>query len=490
MIKGELGPVSVPGLFRTIADEHRTGLLTVSSVGGHDGFVYFREGDLYHARLQPARVQLGPRLVSAGLVSTEEIEQALLTQKSVKGAPWMGELLVSIGLLQRSQLKAVVKEEIEDAIFEILNWHSGTFSFEPDELTDEDVGAEFTVDSLVSEGESRLREWNEISNHVPTFDAVPEFTEVDGASEDVALRPEEWSFISRLDGRLSISQLAQACGFTHLEAGRCIFGLVSTGLLKLVEPEDSDDFIEEREIEAAVLELQQSLGANGQQVSLEEMVLAGGGTVDRLDAAALEEPEPEPEAEAAEPAEEASVAVEVEKRPPEQPNELLPESEAETAVAEPEPEQVEPDPEPQVAGPRITMPAFTYDVLSTHSYLDGESGIVAEELVDGKDSMNKVLAELARPADDDEFIAVLKTNGELIESVEEQRPESAGVQPQFSDLRPVDPLVDTTALIRELASYSSSEEEPASEPPIFPEPDEAPPRKGGKAGRFGRKKKR
>lgn len=535
MIKGELGPVSVPGLFRTIADERRTGLLSVSSVGGHDAFVYFRDGDLYHARIQPGRVQLESRLISAGLVSTEEVEQALLTQKAAKGVRRVGELLVSLGLLQRTRLEPIVREQFEDTVFELLGWHTGTFSFENDEQTDEDDGIETSVDSLVIDGAGRLREWHEISKRVPSFDAVPEFAENKNAPVEVALTPEEWSFVSRLDGRLSVAQLAQACGFSHLEAGRCIFSLVSTGLLTLHQPEGSAVSIDEKDTEEAVKELQDSLERPISPASLEEIVLAGGGTGDVLDESSpealeehepqveesepqVEEPEPEPEsvelfdsAELEQPIdhsvevfpERASEQSEVADPPAEEQDLLETVALAEEVVLEDEPEpelepvefnevqEVEPDEipvaTPQFSEPRITMPVFATDATSNPGAIDGDRGIVAEELVEEKDSITKVLAELARPLDED-FQPPPKTNGELRERVaQSHRPKSGVIQPRYSDPRPVDPLVDTTALIRELATYSETRKEPPNEPPTEPPPDETPPRKPGL---FGRKKKR
>lgn len=261
LVTGQLASIGVPELFRAIADGRKTGRLVLTRDGHgklHEARVYFRDGDAYHARLVGTGVQLGKRLVSAGLATHQEVEDALAVQKEENGARRVGEIMVDDGLVPRERMEEIVKEQIEDTIFEVLRWEGGTFLFEPGVSSEEDVWIEVSVENLVMEGARRFREWHQITRRVPTLEAVPRFADDGDGAVEVALTPEEWAFVSALDGHRTVAQLASACGFTDLEAARTVFGLVTAGLLDVDLPEGTSLPVEDAGIESAFEELERA----------------------------------------------------------------------------------------------------------------------------------------------------------------------------------------------------------------------------------------
>lgn len=316
-ITGELSSIGVPELFRAIADDGKTGRLSVARSGPApppEAHVYFRNGETYHARMMGSGVQLGTRLVSAGLLSHQEVEEALWTQKGEGGARRLGEILVENDLIPREKMEAIVREQIEDTIFEILRWDGGIFTFEPGATSTEDVGIQVSVENLVMEGARRFREWHQITRRVPSMGAVPKFAENGDGAVEVALTPEEWSFVSALDGQHTIEELARACGFTELEAARTVFGLVTAGLLELELPEGVELPGEDSDLESTFDELEQALqeasrekpSGDRKRLSLEELTGAGQASEKKRarkrkrpkteEAEESQAPEPEPQA--------------------------------------------------------------------------------------------------------------------------------------------------------------------------------------------------
>lgn len=300
-ISGDLASKGVPELFRAIAEENRTGRLTVTRVQrengqlhGQESLIYFRRGDAYHARLVGTGIRLGDRLISAGLVTQEDIDAALEVQSSEGGQRRLGQVLLDSSQITFDQLDAIVRQQIEDTIFEILRWEGGKFTFESDLLAEEDIGIKVSVENLVMESARRFREWHQISRVVPSLEAVPRFNDEEGGSVEVALTPEEWSFVSRVDGRHTINQLAKACGFTDLEAGRTVFGLVTAGLLTLDLPTGVEVPAEDPDMEAAFdeleKELQEATTGEGPSRSLAELatVVDEKEEAERLEAERLE----------------------------------------------------------------------------------------------------------------------------------------------------------------------------------------------------------
>jgi uncharacterized protein DUF4388 len=274
-VEGNLASTGVPDIFRSVAEERLSGCLVLTRVNDTDAVarVWFRRGQAYHARFMGSGVQLGTRIVSAGFASHNDIEQALADQASMGGLRRLGEILIDKGLIEKVQLESIVRQQIEDTIFEILRWEGGSFFFEVGVTTDEDIGLEVSVENLVMEGARRFREWHQITRRVPSLESVPHLTKSSGEPVEVALTPEEWAFLSHIDGRSTVRTLASTCGFTDMEAARCVFGLITTGLLDLELPPGitlPDSF--DPGLEAAFDELERALeeAAKGERVEAHE----------------------------------------------------------------------------------------------------------------------------------------------------------------------------------------------------------------------------
>ena len=259
ILEGDLAAVGVPELFRALADEARTGCLTLTR-GDTAATIFFRQGDAYHARVTGSGVRLGSRLVSAGVITEVQLEEALEMQRSEGNTRRLGKLLMEEGLIENDVIVKIVTQQIEDTMFDILRWEGGSWRFEDDVASDEDIGLHVSVENLVMEGARRFREWHHITRKVPSLEAIPHFDESEGSTPiDVALTPEEWAFVSEVDGRATISDLARGCGFTDLEAARTVYGLVTAGLLTLQLPEGVVVPEEDPDLEAAFDELEKVL---------------------------------------------------------------------------------------------------------------------------------------------------------------------------------------------------------------------------------------
>lgn len=508
-VRGNLGTVGVPRLFRAIADERRTGrLVLIYPAGGQESHVFFRRGDAYHARLLGNRIQLGTRLVSAGYLSHEDVDRALEVQKSEGSRRRLGEILIEEGVVPRGAIEEIVKEQIEDTIFEILRWDDGIFEFEQDVMSDEDIGLQVSVENLVMEGARRFREWHQITRRIPTLEAIPRFADESGGAIEVALTPEEWSLVSKVDGHATVSELAVMCGFTELEAARCVFGLVTAGLLAIQLPEGVELPQEDRELDAVFDELEQALEEASRDrtteghapVSLEEIAAESKEEISPREA--VEEPEPvvvEPEtyvvAEVAPVEEVAEEGLLIEEelanfedlpvideadRSPAQPS--GPGPAFSPVEEEPQPEEEpfyehhdeiptghtlpesEVEPVPSETESLITNEPIVSEEVTTESAeavpeaLVPQTQVVAEEIVqpDGYDaaSLSHVFADLSH-SPNREAATTVPAPEEPAGSPREDEPEEPpdpSVPPP-----PIDPSVDTNALIREFSALGIDE---------------------------------
>ena len=89
------------------------------------------------------------------------------------------------------------------------------------------------------EAARRSDEWRVIQEQIPSTDHIPEFVvpENPGDSQSqINLNTREWQLLSKIDGNRSIKEIATASGMATFDAAKLLYGLVSTGLLRVNDP--------------------------------------------------------------------------------------------------------------------------------------------------------------------------------------------------------------------------------------------------------------
>lgn len=246
METGYLEEVQTADLLRGLADRDATGCLRIEH-HGTQARVYFRAGNVYTAAAPEARARLGDRLVGAGHISEDQLTETLELQRSLSTPRRIGELLIERGLIDREMMRSYVREQIADSVAVALSWTAGTWAFSEDEQVAEDVPLDMSVENLLMEGARRLEEWEIIQARIGSVDAVVDFVS-SGNQAELSLTPDEWAMLTRIDGASSIREIALSAGYGQFEAARIIYGLLTAGVVSLVEVDESElDYLEDDE---------------------------------------------------------------------------------------------------------------------------------------------------------------------------------------------------------------------------------------------------
>ena len=122
----------------------------------------------------------------------------------------------------------------EDAFFDLMLWNEGDFGFEPGvEPGDKTVRQSST--NLLLEGARRKDEWSILSKHIPDMGLVPEFV-LPGDNEtgqQITLNTSEWVVLSKIDGRRSLKEVAEAASISDYDTCRLIYPLLANRLIRL-----------------------------------------------------------------------------------------------------------------------------------------------------------------------------------------------------------------------------------------------------------------
>jgi ActR/RegA family two-component response regulator len=131
-ISGRLDDVKVGEVLQFIQLGERSGTLVLQTEGA-EAEIEFQQGRISAARSSTS-LRLGELLVACGLVNAKTIEEAVDLQRSQGEARVLGEVLVSMGAISGEALVNAVRDQVQETLFQVLNWSRGTFSFGLDEF--------------------------------------------------------------------------------------------------------------------------------------------------------------------------------------------------------------------------------------------------------------------------------------------------------------------------------------------------------------------
>src|SRR5947208_1170012 len=235
MLKGDLTATPLAPLLLQLADEVATGCLHISDPEGDEALIYFKGGLVYAVSVPGRRPQLGAKLISSGDLAPEALADALEAQRTELQGWRLGELLVHLGYVDQPVVEAFVKEQVHDAIWDLVMWVEGPWRFRKNEKTREDVAPPITVTDLLTNLRERGAEWESISAIVHGPDAVPMLSTNGAGAPETTLDTDAWSMLCKIDGQRTVAELARDCGYTQFEACQVLVALVSAGLVDIEE---------------------------------------------------------------------------------------------------------------------------------------------------------------------------------------------------------------------------------------------------------------
>jgi tetratricopeptide (TPR) repeat protein len=227
-IKGSLKEASLPDVIQLLFLGRRTGCLALADRHNF-GTIYFDEGHIVFASIVNRRDRLGDILLASGRISQEQLAAAIEQQRGERDHK-LGEILVDQGALARSDLEQYIRHQIEEAVYYLFTWSSGTFNFEAGVRPErEDFLVRINPEFLLLEGARRVDEWSLIEKKIPTFDIIFSVDPAHLGQSAPELSSEQQRLIPLLDGTRDVQQVFDRSGLTEFEAGKALFGLITAG---------------------------------------------------------------------------------------------------------------------------------------------------------------------------------------------------------------------------------------------------------------------
>lgn len=238
-IEGPLKELGLHDVFQLLDLSRKTGVLRVTSpLRRNQGTVYFDGGAIVGAEVRTNPHPLGALLVRTGRLTDTELAVARDLQERGDRRR-LGEILVETGALTQRELERLVRQQIEEVVFEVVSWREGYFSFAEGPLVDLHAEAEIRIptEAVLMEGARRVDEWSRIERHVPHLGIVPALAALgDAAQGALDLHPAEWEVLARIDGERDLRQIAAELGRSEFEVAKTVFGLLTSGVIAVQDP--------------------------------------------------------------------------------------------------------------------------------------------------------------------------------------------------------------------------------------------------------------
>ena len=232
-IKGSLKEASLPDVIQLLFLGRRTGCLALADRHNF-GTIYFDEGTIVYAAIVNRRDRLGDILVRSGRITAEQLRQAVDRQDGEREQK-LGEILVQQGAISRDELQRYIRVQIEEAVYYLFTWNSGTFNFEAGVRPErEDFLVRINPEYLLLEGARRVDEWSLIEKKIPSFDLIFAVDGVHIGESAPELSAEQRALVPLLDGTRDVTQLVEESGLVEFEAGKALFGLITAGFARRV----------------------------------------------------------------------------------------------------------------------------------------------------------------------------------------------------------------------------------------------------------------
>jgi curved DNA-binding protein CbpA len=234
-VQGQLGEKLIPDLIREIAQKNSSGLLRVSR-GKAIKAIFFESGVPTFAISNLTNEQLDHKLMKEGLATLEQIEAA--RQRADKPHR-LGPVLVEMGVLEESQMRALVREQVMGIVLSLFEWTQGDYSFDERIRAAHDVTLGLTVTDVLLEGARRGAEIQEFVDTIAPSDSVVLRSKTASLRGDSgSLVPVESYILSRIESPTTVSDVGALTGLAEADAHRAVCALIAAGFLKLADRDD------------------------------------------------------------------------------------------------------------------------------------------------------------------------------------------------------------------------------------------------------------
>lgn len=245
-LQGNLETFKLPDILQLLSQSRKNGTLGIQR-DSDIVMVYFSEGQIIYAYGPRQTYHLGQMLKSRDKITPVQLADAVKMQtEGGKNSKRLGQILMEMSAVDRADIIEVVTEQVEELLFSMLSWETGSFKFYENQYpTDEEVTVKLSTENIILEGLRRLDEMNHLRDSLPAMDTTLSIAQTfEGHRIDVALSHEEWNLLALVDGHRTIRDVVEVSNLSEVESLKRLAALKMAGLVTEVTKAESEKLAE------------------------------------------------------------------------------------------------------------------------------------------------------------------------------------------------------------------------------------------------------
>src|SRR4030067_667166 len=232
-LEGSIKEFGLAEILQLISMQKKSGIVSISHES-ESTTLHFDNGQLVFATsiFGGETKRLGEILVNSGKLTEKDIEKTLRIQETTNDK--IGAIFVSSGLISTDEVKDALQQQLMDVVFHVLRWKDGYYKFNASEI---DYDREFQIpaqtDFILMEGSRMVDEWGYVESKIPSVNII--FSQTDKGSEVEQLfsrlSPDEVTIYNLVDVNRDISDILIVSQFGKFPLFRILLTLMLSGLI-------------------------------------------------------------------------------------------------------------------------------------------------------------------------------------------------------------------------------------------------------------------
>jgi hypothetical protein len=188
-LTGTLKDFGIAEILQLIGQQAKSGVLHLKNKS-EEIHILWVDGTVVRAEHagRKAKERLGGLLVRAGLLTPEQLGQALETQQRTLRR--LGDVLVELGMVTKDDLREITALQTTETVYKLFHWKSGTYEFEAGTVEwDRETVTPLRAESVLMEGFRQVDEWpmirRKITSAAMTFERLKAPPEAEHAPRTV-----------------------------------------------------------------------------------------------------------------------------------------------------------------------------------------------------------------------------------------------------------------------------------------------------------------
>ncbi len=231
-LQGRIERFTLPEILQLIASSRKSGTLGIQK-DDCIVMVYFKDGSITYGYGPRQTFHLGRLLRERGVISEKQLEEAVAIQAKTENTKRLGEIMISRDFIDRADLVTVVRGQVEELLYSLLSWQSGSFKFYENQFpTDEEILVNLSIENVILEGLRRIDEMNMIKATLPDENVVYTISASQAdRTREVSLKASEWNIMALVDGHRSLTSICHLSPITREETLRTLAHLKLAGII-------------------------------------------------------------------------------------------------------------------------------------------------------------------------------------------------------------------------------------------------------------------